>query len=127
MNAEKLRVRGWDWLIPGAALLLAVGVLLFCLLRPQPKRRVAEVKIDGKTVAVLSLTEDTEQRFSAKDGYNEVTVRDGRVSVTEADCDTQVCVHHRAVWRTGESIVCAPHGLVVTVVGEGDSPDLIVG
>lgn len=127
MTAEKLHVRGWDWLIPGAALLIAIGVLLFCLLRPQPSARVAEVKINGKTVAVLSLAEDAEQRFAAKDGYNAVTVRDGRVSVSAADCKTQVCVHHRAVWRTGESIVCAPHGLVVTVVGEGDFPDLIVG
>ena len=126
MSSDKLRVRIFDAFIPVAALLIAAVVLLVCLFRPQPQERVAEVTVDGKTVAILPLSEDAEKQVTVADGFNLVIVRDGKVTVAEADCETQVCVHHRAVSRVGESIVCAPHGLVVTVVGEGEAPDLIV-
>ena len=125
MDRSKLQPRLWDWLIPAVTLLVAVGVLLGCLLWPQPPEATVRVTAGGKTLAELPLSADAEQVFTVDGGYNRVTVANGRVTVSEADCKTQVCVHHRAISRVGESIVCAPHGLVVTIIGEGDAPDLI--
>ena len=36
----------------------------------------------------------------------------------EADCPDRLCVRQGAVSRVGESIICLPHELVVTVEGE---------
>lgn len=128
MDAAKLTFKPMDLLIPAAALVVAVGILVLNCTRVQPSEKWAEVRIGGQTVAVLPLGEDTEAVYEAGDGHNRVTVHDGKVLVSEADCSTQVCVRSRAISRVGESIVCAPHGLVVTVVGESaeTAPDLIV-
>ena len=51
------------------------------------------------------------------DYYNVVEISGGTVSVTEASCKNQVCVKHREISRTGESIVCLPNRLVVRIEG----------
>ncbi len=128
MDAAKLKFKPMDLLIPTAALVVAVVVLALNFTRAQPSEKWAEVRIGGQTVAVLPLDEDTEAVYEAGDGHNHVTVAGGKVTVSAADCSTQVCVRSRAISRVGESIVCAPHGLVVTVVGEtaDAGPDLIM-
>lgn len=60
------------------------------------------------------------------DHYNVVEVRDGTVSVTEASCKNQVCVRHNSISKRGESIVCLPNRLVVSIEngsGEGGGYD----
>ena len=49
--------------------------------------------------------------------YNIVEISGGSVSVTKASCKNQVCVRHGKISHTGESIVCLPNRLVVTIEG----------
>ena len=51
--------------------------------------------------------------------FNIVEIKDGEVSVTGASCRNQVCVRHSAISRSGESIVCLPNRLIVTIEGGG--------
>ena len=53
------------------------------------------------------------------DVYNIVTIADGKVSVTEATCKNQVCVHHGEISMAGESIVCLPNRMVVRIDAQG--------
>jgi hypothetical protein len=39
--------------------------------------------------------------------------------VEAADCPDKLCVSHREIFREGESIVCLPHRVVVTVTKGG--------
>ena len=50
---------------------------------------------------------------------NTVIIEDGKVSVSYSSCQHQVCVRHAAISRTGESIICLPHKLVVRIEGGG--------
>lgn len=77
-----------------------------------------EITVDGESVAFLPLDTDDSLRIDTDGGYNIVTIADGVVRVSEADCRDQVCVEHKAISRTGETIVCLPHKLVVEIVGE---------
>lgn len=128
LSTDKLTFKRFDLLIPAVAVVVAGIVLALNVTRSQPAEKYAEIRAGGETVALLPLDEDADVVYEAGDGVNRVTVQGGKVSVSEADCRTQVCVRSRAISRVGESIVCAPHGLIVTVVGEGgdDAPDLIV-
>ena len=130
LSTDKLTFKPADLLIPAVAV-LAAGVLLLCTsVLPQPEQRAAMVTVDGEEIGLLPLDTDAEVWYEVPTGgVNCVAVADGKVTVSEADCATQVCVHHRAIFRVGESIVCAPHGLVVTVVGGDaeDTVDLIAG
>ena len=52
------------------------------------------------------------------ESYNIVQIKDSRVSMVEADCHNQVCVHHRPISKSGESIICLPHKVVVEIISE---------
>ena len=56
--------------------------------------------------------------------FNTVRISGGRVSVTAASCRNQVCTKHSSISKTGESIVCLPNRLVVTIEG-GDGYDTV--
>ena len=82
-----------------------------------PRGDVAVVSVYGEEYARLPLWEDTELLVSTEYGENLVVVENGEVYIREADCPDKVCV------KTGKanamkSVVCAPHGLTVTVETE---------
>lgn len=117
MKRERLLKKA-DLLLIGGVL-LAVGVLLLLLYAPgRNPGETVRVEIDGALADAFPLAEDTVRSYSdGAGGVNVVTVSGGRVFVSEANCPSQICVRHRAISRSGESIVCLPHKLVVTVVG----------
>ena len=71
-----------------------------------------EATADGRS----SAPDDECAQYS---NFNTVEIKSGSVSVTEASCRNQVCVRHGAISRPGESIVCLPNRLVVTIEGSG--------
>lgn len=79
------------------------------------------IESGGEPYASYSLYEDRTVvvQASDKDAYNTVTISGGKVSVTEASCKNQVCVHHGEISRSGESIVCLPNRMVVRIVSGG--------
>ena len=104
-----------------AAILLAAG-LAFLFFRPQPSESLsrAEISVDGKTVMELDLSEDQALTVDgAGGGYNRIQVRDGAVSVLEASCPDKVCVHTGTVRYPGETIVCLPNRMIITVIQGG--------
>ena len=52
-------------------------------------------------------------------GYNIVTVQDGKIAVTEANCPDQYCVK-QGFCNSGAQIVCLPHKLVISFLGESE-------
>lgn len=77
-----------------------------------------EVSVQGQIVARLPLFEDCVKRIDTPGGYNIITVRDGSVSVTEADCGNQICVQTGKIYKNGQIITCLPHGLIIKVVSD---------
>ena len=81
------------------------------------------VRIDGQAVMELPLSEDTELVLGEGEHTNTLVIRDGTAQVIEASCPDGLCVGQGAVQYAGESIVCLPHRLVITVRG-GPPPDI---
>ncbi|MCH5351499.1 MAG: NusG domain II-containing protein [Clostridiales bacterium] len=44
----------------------------------------------------------------------------GKVWVTDSDCPDKICEHTGKISRAGESIVCLPYGIVITINGRSD-------
>lgn len=108
--------KGDIWLV---TVVLTVALCLFALLwLLPPAGAMVEVAVDGRVVATLPLDTPASLPIAGKDGGScLLTVADGVATVTEATCPDQICVRHHAVSRVGQSIVCLPGGIVVTVVG----------
>ena len=59
----------------------------------------------------------TRQGGVSQNGTNTVTVRDGKVAVTQADCPDHYCMD-RGWCDSGTPIVCLPNRLVLKFVGK---------
>ncbi len=108
-----------------AAVLAVAGVLCLFLYGANHNGSYVEVTIDGTVSEVLPLSEDCEKTIVTADGgENTLVIKDGTVQVTDANCPDKICVHHNAIRRSGESIICLPHRLTVSVVNSSGGSDI---
>ncbi len=105
------------WLALFAAVLaLCLGLSVF-LSAPREAAPYAEVRSGGKLLKTVELSEAQEFTVPAPGGgFNTVTVRDGKIAVTAADCPDHYCVK-QGFCNSGVQIVCLPHNLVISFVG----------
>ena len=105
-----MKTRYWIGLIAGLmAICLAAG---FFLLRPG-EAATAQVYCDGRLLFALDLRVDQQRTVETEFGTNVLTVRDGRIAVTEADCPDGYCMA-RGYCAGGPQIVCLPNRLVIS-------------
>ena len=124
---KKMKLKN-DILLLLAVLVLA-GVLWGVLALTRRQGGTALVTVDGETVAELPLARDAVLPLTLEDGgTNTVVVESGRVCVREANCPDLVCVRGGWIRYAGETLVCLPHRLVVTVTGgETGTLDAVTG
>ena len=106
-----------------AVLLLLSLVLVLTLALTRREGGVAVVEIDGVEIASYALAVDGE--YSLNGGTNILVIEDGCAYLTYADCPDRTCVRTGKIRYVGESIVCLPNRLSVTVRGDGDGVDLV--
>ena len=104
-----------------AAVLAAVCMRIWQMNNTKDTAKVV-VTIDGQVYGSYPLSEDRTERIELPDGsYNILTISGGYADVTEASCPDQICVKHNHIRYSGESIVCLPNKVVVTVEGGEDN------
>ncbi len=67
---------------------------------------------EGKVLYTLSLSVDQTIEIKSQRGTNTVTIKDGKVAVTQADCPDGHCMA-RGFCDRGAQIVCLPNRLVL--------------
>ena len=103
-------------LIFGAVLVICIGLSLW-LFQPTAPAAQAEIWSDGVLIRTVPLTVDDEFVVENGSGTNVVTVRDGKIAVTQATCPDHYCMQ-RGFCNSGAQIVCLPNRLVIKFVGE---------
>ena len=94
------------------------GCLLLMLLPGNTTPAVsAQVVSEGKVIRIADLAQEQEFTVEVDGGYNVITVKDGKIAVTAADCPDHYCVR-QGFCNSGAQIVCLPHKLVITFLGE---------
>lgn len=103
------------------------GILIFVLLimaavfffgyrlwnRESPEEVV--VYVGEQEYARFSIREEEEFLIETEKGINQLIIRDGKADVTEASCPDKICVHQSPISQTGETIVCMPNRVIVTI------------
>ena len=108
-----------------AVVLALCAVLSFLFLMPRGEASAVEIWSDGVLIDTWSLAVNQSITVGYEDGYNVVTVKGGKVAVTEATCPDHYCMK-RGFCDGGAQIVCQPNRLVLKVVGESEV-DFVVG
>ena len=107
------------WIILLAVLLLGSVLACIPLLRSAPAGQ-AKITSAGAVVTTVDLAADQEFTVTAPDGgSNTVTVKDGAIAVTAADCPDHYCMQ-RGFCTGGTQIVCLPNRLVITFLGDAE-------
>ena len=101
------------WLMIFGAVASVCIALRLPLLRTE-QARFAKITSKGVEVKTIDLLVD--QEFTVY-GKNTVTVKDGAIAVTWADCPDHYCMK-RGCCTGGTDIVCLPNRLVISFVGE---------
>lgn len=100
-----------DFLIIVFVVVLAFAIWLYPVFSEQGND--AQIK-QGAETKTVSLLEDKEIVI---DGAI-VRIADKKISIIESDCPDKVCVNTGEISKKGESIVCVPNGIVITIGGE---------
>ena len=117
----KLGIKKLDIIIVAAVLCLA-ALSLLCLNYAFDSGDIATVEVNGEIVAELSLNENTQYDVVQNSKItNTVVVDGGYVCIINADCPDKICEKHKKISRSGESIVCLPNKVIVTINKSGDN------
>lgn len=144
-NSPKLTPGKYDLIVVAAVLALAalLGVRFWLSPAPESGTLLAVVEIDGAEVDRFALAQAAEETRTYTNNGVTLTVapcvtvkRDAEtwtqtetagVRVVSSDCPTQDCVHTGQISRAGQSIVCLPAHIVITLTGADADYDLITG
>lgn len=109
------------WILVFAAVVLVGAAATLRLSRG--KGVTAAISVDGALVERIDLSKVRESRsFTVETAYgsNTVLVEPGAISVTQADCPDQICVHMgKLTTEGGMPIVCMPHRLIIEIEDDG--------
>lgn len=109
-----------------AVVAVIVGVILFFLYGVNNDAGTyVQIEVDGKIVETLPIDTDTTREITSdENGTNTLIIKDGYAKMTEANCPDGLCMNQKRISRNGESIICLPHKVVVSVVNENDSEQI---
>ena len=110
-----------DLLLILAIVLLAGAAWLYISLTRE-RGGEAVVTIDGEELARLPLGEDGQWVFESEGGENTLVIESGEAYISRASCPDHICVRQGRVSLDGETIVCLPNRLIVTIEG-GESAE----
>lgn len=120
MEKTRISTKNDRLFLAAVCLALLAAAAVFFLSRGSAGARV-EVSVDGSLYGTYPLGRDREIPIEI-DGVtkNVLAIRGGEAEMTKADCPDKLCVRHKAISKSGESIVCLPNRVVAEVTGSGE-------
>lgn len=107
------------------AVILAVAVVLLIVTGSHgTEGSYVSVMLQNDEIARYSLSNGG--IYAINGGTNTIEIKDGKVRMIEAQCPNHLCVHQGWIGLEGQSIVCLPNKVTVSVCGTGDGPDFIL-
>lgn len=99
--------------------LLAVSIVMLLLVFLLSKNgEFVKVSVNGVESGIYSLAEDRE--ISINGGTNILKIEGGKAFMITADCPDHTCVNTGKISKVGQSIICLPNKVTVTVIGNTD-------
>ena len=117
--------RKGDWIAVILVILMAVSTFL-CFLPKDATDDAVVVQIykDGTLIKECNL--NVNETFVVEGEYvNTVTIKDGKIGITESNCPGIDCVHSGLIGTVGRSIVCLPNKVEIRITGEAEV-DIVV-
>ena len=99
-----------------SAILLASLVLLLVVTLCKKEGTVVVVEIDGTVVGTYPLNQNAE--YSLNGGTNNLVIEDGRAYLNYSNCPDHTCEKTGKIQYVGQSIICLPNKVAITIKNE---------
>lgn len=105
-------------------LILIVSVILislsafFILKFTKSDGETVTVSVDGSIYGTYDLNKDD---IIDINGTNTLVIEDNKAYMKDAHCPDKLCVKQKAISKDGESIICLPNKVIVTVESHSQS------
>ena len=109
-------------------IILALSTLILIVTRSRKEQGAyVIVMVENTEIARYSMTVNGIYDINANNGKtNRIEIRDGRVRMIEASCPNHLCIRQSWISLEGQSIVCLPNKVIVTVHGTGGGFDFVM-
>ena len=102
------------------AVIVIISYITVNLLRNDEADTVV-IYVDGKIEKKLDLNKNQEYKVNVDNGYNIIRIKDKKVRIKESDCSNQTCVNMGTISKDGQTLICLPHKVEVTIVSDDKS------
>ena len=99
-----------------AAILLASLLLLLIMTLSKKEGSVVVVEIDGNVVATYPL--DKNETYSLNGGTNVLVIENGVAYLNYSNCPDHTCEKTGKIQYVGQSIICLPNKVAITIKDE---------
>lgn len=123
MNRKFHLIRPFEAVIIGLVLLGSIAAIVI-MNHSGSGSRTAVIRC-GDVRHELALGEDGVFNFDGIDA--EFEVKNGKIRLTKASCPDKICEKTGYIGSAGQSIICVPNKITVSVVGSDESVDVTVG
>ena len=106
-----------DIIVVAFFLVLSIAVLLITNFS-KTEGTYVQVTLDGNIVVEYSLTADG--IYSLNGGTNTLTVQSGVAYMSYSNCPDHVCENTGKIQYVGQTIICLPNRLTISIIGESD-------
>lgn len=126
MMKKTVRKKTKNDLILVSVLLLVIAVAAFGYFFIREEGDTVMITVGGEFSGKYPINENKIVEIRTENTENILVIRDGKVYMESASCPDGICTAHRAIFRDGESIICLPNQVVVTITSQHqDSPDVV--
>lgn len=111
-----------------AGLMLSSLIILLVTFHVRESGAYVKVTVDGTFYGEYPLSQDAEIPIRNGQNYNLLVIQDESAYIKEASCKNQLCVHQGKIRYDGQSIICLPNKVVISVIGgEKQKVDAVSG
>jgi hypothetical protein len=109
-------------------LILGLAVSFFSLGGNSDGNKVV-ITVNGEIYGTYDLSKNQVIEISQNDHTNNITIKDGTVSMSYSNCKNQVCVNTGSISQTKDTIACLPNKVLIEIenTSQGGDIDVISG
>ncbi len=107
-----------DIIIIAILLFTVLGTYFIFFLMNHKEARYVYIYKGDTLIETYSLNKNEAYDIEIDNDFNRVVINQGTVFIEDADCPDKLCVKQGKISKSGESIICLPHKVVVKISAE---------
>lgn len=112
--------------------IFAIGLFVITNKRNIENKRDQEkylvITVDGKEYKKSKLDDlkDQEIEIKTKYGKNIIKIENKKVNIIYSDCPDKLCVEMKSIEKSGDSLICLPNRLTVSIESKVNEVDVVL-